>query len=371
MNTTSMPPAASRAAQILREEGLRAAPSSRPDDALVAVAARANRARDERRRWRRWAMVAAAAAGVVLVGSFGAHALHRGAASSGAGEAPTVTARAETRAGEVEGSVLLVRGSQTSRLDDGGEVRGGDRVVVLRDGSAALTFPTGTRLALEGGAEVSVLEQGASNVFALSAGALRAHVAKLHAGERFVVSTGDAEVEVRGTSFRVAHAPSDPACGRGTTTRVEVFEGVVAVRGPDGESRVAAGERWPGGCGAGAAESAAPSGEAAPAMAERKPSVTARPPSAARHASDLAAQNDLFDEAMAAKRRGANAEALAALERFLALYPASHLAENAAVERLRILVATDPARASAAARAYLERYPAGFARQEANGILTR
>ena len=50
-------------------------------------------------------------------------------------------------------------------------------------------------------------------------------------------------------------------------------------------------------------------------------------------------------------------------------YPSSPLAENAHIERMRLLGASDGRRGAEAARAYLARYPHGFARAEANDLL--
>jgi hypothetical protein len=83
----------------------------------------------------------------------------------------------------------------------------------------------------------------------------------------------------------------------------------------------------------------------------------------------LAEQNDRFAEAIAAKRSGNASLAVVRFERFLATYPQSALAESAAVERMKLLAAADPARGAAAARQYLARYPAGFARAEAEAIV--
>jgi hypothetical protein len=60
--------------------------------------------------------------------------------------------------------------------------------------------------------------------------------------------------------------------------------------------------------------------------------------------------------------------ALAALDRFVASYPVSPLAESAAVERMRILQGMSRGRSVVAARDYLARYPNGFAHAEAEAI---
>ena len=94
-----------------------------------------------------------------------------------------------------------------------------------------------------------------------------------------------------------------------------------------------------------------------------------RPRTTGSVASTLGEQNDLFAEAIVAKRSGESQIALATFDRFLATYPSSPLAQSAAVERMRLLRAAQSPRAIAAARQYLARYPNGFARAEAEAIL--
>ncbi|MEB2314186.1 MAG: hypothetical protein OZ921_10335 [Sorangiineae bacterium] len=91
----------------------------------------------------------------------------------------------------------------------------------------------------------------------------------------------------------------------------------------------------------------------------------------AQRSSDLAAQNDLFEVALASKRAGDAAGALAALERLLARYPASHLAQSARAERMKLLGGIDGDRDRAAAKDYLYRYPSGFARADAILIVSQ
>src|SRR5258708_6145377 len=89
------------------------------------------------------------------------------------------------------------------------------------------------------------------------------------------------------------------------------------------------------------------------ATARGRPAPAAATTKHAR-ASDLAAQNDLFDEALATEHGGDPRGAVALLDRFLARYPASPLAENAQAERMKVLAKIDHERAREAARAYLE-----------------
>jgi outer membrane protein assembly factor BamD (BamD/ComL family) len=85
--------------------------------------------------------------------------------------------------------------------------------------------------------------------------------------------------------------------------------------------------------------------------------------------SSLAAQNDLYAEGMRRKRNGETSAAIAAFEQLELKYPAGQLAENAAVERMKLLASMDRRKAEQAASQYLARYPTGFARATAEAIL--
>lgn len=251
----------------------------------------------------------------------------------------------------------VVREAATSPLVDGTTLRPGDRLLTAPSGGSVLDLPTGTGIVVGERADLGVESVGASQLFLLTAGSIDAHVAKLAPGERFVVRTPDAEVEVRGTRFRVTVVSDDADCGSGTLTRLQVQEGLVAVRHGGHEVLVPASSAWPP-C-------------ASPAIASGAPSVAAPPPIAPRTApsasasSTLAEQNALFARAMAAERAGEGARAAALFEQLLATYPASPLAESASVERMRSLSRIDRGRAADAARDYLRRYPTGSARAEA------
>ena len=86
-------------------------------------------------------------------------------------------------------------------------------------------------------------------------------------------------------------------------------------------------------------------------------------------ASDLAGQNDLFIEGTQAWHRGDGQAALGAFDQLLARYPGGQLAENASVQRMRVLRSIAPERAASSARDYLGRYPSGYARAEAEAVL--
>jgi hypothetical protein len=244
----------------------------------------------------------------------------------------------------------------------------------------------GTELTLEPGGTLSVIELGPTRRFALTRGAVLAHVSKLGAGERFIIDTSDMEVEVHGTRFRVAvtPGPSSPHSVR-TPTKVSVSEGVVAVSGATGQVFLFPGDEWPP-ADLPVAPSVSPVGTdrvsgaraartrtwrrmpgTRPALARADDSSATKegkgPPAA------LQAQNDMFMNAVFAKRNGNDGEALRQFERFIRTYPNSTLAESAVVERMRLLSAKGAWAATAAAAEYLSRYPDGFARAEARRLL--
>ncbi|MDB5212599.1 MAG: hypothetical protein JWO86_526 [Myxococcaceae bacterium] len=373
----------------------------------ISAIEQAIRERGRRRARTRWAIGSSAAAAAILCIGAGAQAYraHSATVAATAAAAATTTATAAAGAGSGSdappvtitasanglGATIASGPGAAFALADAAHVAPGHRIVARGRSRATLAFSTGTQLTVENGGDLAVVEEGRSQIFALSAGEIRARVAKLGAGERFVVRTPDAEVEVRGTSFSVAIVPSEPSCGGGSVTRVTVDEGVVVVRrgGGPGETRVARGEEWPQGC-----DVTGPSGNAnlangdigdnphadhsntnipASRHASRREGASANANANANanatSASSLVEQNNLFSEALAYKNGGQHAAAVAAFERFLAKYPSSNLAENAAVERMKLLLADDPPRGVVAARQYLRRYPNGFAQTDARAAV--
>jgi hypothetical protein len=283
------------------------------------------------------------------------------------------------------GGVTAVREGHTepvgvgTRLAEGLELR-------TASAEAGLDFDTGTHVTIGGSSRVRLVEQSQRKRFSLESGSFFAKVAKLKADERFVVATPDAEVEVRGTAFRVTLVPGEPTCAGGSPTRLEVSEGVVVVRHAGTEVRVAAGQRWPA-CDVRTATVTPKDLPAAPAPAAQLPNGAAgtlaapAPTGGTREgattsasspeaSSRLAEQNDLFDEGMRLKKRGDVGGALARFDRLLAQYPGGPLSETAEVERMRLLATSDRSRASVAARDYLRHHPRGYARSEAEAIRT-
>jgi hypothetical protein len=210
---------------------------------------------------------------------------------------------------------------------------------------------------------------------------LQAKVAKLTNGQRFVVRTPDAEVEVRGTVFRVEIVEPDATCANGARTRVSVSEGLVEVRGAGASTYIHPGESWPVGCARAASAtvdtassvaallppaSPKPSGRTAGAVSQRD--ATEASARTVKEASSISLQNRLFGEANAARQQGDNARAVGLFEQLIARYPASPLAEGAAVQRMLVLKNIDPAAGRSAARQYLSRYPQGYAKKDAEKL---
>lgn len=259
-------------------------------------------------------------------------------------------------------------------------IESGQRIDTPADGGASLQLSTGTSMTLAGRTSFRVDSQGSTQRFSLQHGELVAHVAKLSVTQRFIVDTPDAEIEVRGTRFRLRVVERPEACGAGTRTRLEVTEGAVEVRVPNmGVESVRAGQVWPADCkreSAAAPTAPVPSAPLAHAVTASphapRPNAAApagapTPGSDVERASALAPQNDLFAEGVARGRQGDTGGALRAFQELISRFPSSPLAENAMVERMRLLSAS-PA-GSAEAKRYLARYPRGFALDEAKKLV--
>ena len=362
-----------------RVAGLEAATLPPPPEparsaAIVAIeqALRERKRANEKRRMYRFGFGAAAAAAAVVVLVAGARVQH-GQASSG--EA-AVSVRATGQGGEAK----RADGTPAPFGEDLALGRG-SRVMASDVGTVHLAFSTGTEIDLTEKGSLGVTESGKTQAFQLDHGTLSAHVAKLGVGQRFLVRTGDAEVEVRGTRFTVSVGPA-LACAGGVTTKVRVTEGAVVVRGAHGEARLGPGDAWPACTDTVAAQpppattlaakpTATPAEDLAPKLAV--PALDLSPkPASVTPPSSLADENALYQKALAEKRSGDTGTAVQSFERLLSRYPKSPLAESASAERMRIL-AREPSshgRARAAARDYLARFPSGFARTEAETVLS-
>jgi hypothetical protein len=319
---------------------------------------------------RTWAVVVAAAvafAGVVLfVG------LEK---STPAGERALGQVRLRVVAGLVEvsrsGSRDIV-GADTRLLsaDDRVETRAGAVASIFFPSGA--TFSVGERAALLVSATPE--REPAHEEVQLGLGRIEVHVPKLAEGSSFVVKSADTTVTVHGTRFSVV--VEETPISR-LVTRVEVSEGVVAVASRGKTVELRSGDRWSSGGVETAEEAREP--ERAPATAPEAPETKAASPAdearasgvVGRVPSTLGSENELLSRAMAASAAGDDAGALTLLGAFLSSHPRSPLAENAAVERLRVLSRTgNRAGAARAARSYLARYPEGIGRDLARRLAT-
>jgi len=264
-----------------------------------------------------------------------------------------------------------------------GSLRAGQTLVAPADAPARAALPSGTRLELAAGGAVACRDDGSIQRLLLEKGSLHLEVNKLDAGERFLVSTPDSEVEVRGTVFDVTVEAASEACAARTSVSVE--HGVVEARFDGSRVVLRAGERWSSPCTerpAALAPSEAPrhvvhppaSGVTRATSSDVVAEVT--PPSASFAAEEgsspariaasslLREQNDLYAEAETARRAGRDDEALKLYTSLLTRFERGPLTESATVGRVRALSRLDPARAKTEAERYLARFPLGFARAE-------
>jgi ferric-dicitrate binding protein FerR (iron transport regulator) len=336
-------------------EGPPPSPEERAEAIHAVAAALSERARG--RKIARWASgCAAAVAMVAATAGVTRHVLRR--------DVPVAAASFPSHGVQIvahpmgDGASVAVSGAPAAPLADGRQLAEGSHLVTPPGGQATLAFSTGTSVTLGEGTDLTINGDSSMQQLRLGGGWIKLHVAKLSAGQRFLVDTADSEVEVRGTQFRVGIEKADPACGGGTPTRVLVTEGVVTVRHDGVESRVGAGEQWPAGC-ADATGRPASSWTASSVLKAASPSG----------GSTLAERNDLWEQVVTAKQQNNLSLALTLCDRFLGKYPTGPLSEDARVEHMRLLRATAPTRAVAAARQYIASYPNGFAHSEAEAIV--
>jgi hypothetical protein len=349
-----------------------------------------------------------AAAALVLLVAAGIVGRRAGERAPAAGQLAARDERAMTVLGALSedptlGGTLVrpaVAGSRA--LARGMTLAPGDQLKASSSTEIRLGTLEGSVLTLERSSELVVVEESGVQRFVLRGGAVRAQVARLVPGQRFVIDTGDAEIEVHGTVFRVAMAAGDRACASsGIRTRVSVTEGVVGVRVGDEQFFVTAGDAWPTDCPTSTPNTATVPGSAVVGhpMALRpaaSPTVTARTRAVARPAvgrsspaasagftdtasattaaalpgSSLAAQNDLFLAALRARRDSRSQESLRFLARLIDGYPDGPLIEAAMAERMELLrTAGDASAAARVAGQYVRRFPDGFARPDADRLV--
>ena len=305
-----------------------------------------------RRRRRRAAGIAGVAAGMLGLALVLALGLKRTASLPARAdrEAPPPASQSFVAEGSAIASVTVADG-EVQPLLLGQEWHAGER---LRSDALpiALTGADGTTIEVDPRSELQLVRADAERWFRLARGAVAAHVTKLKAGERFVVATPDAEVEVRGTRFRVTVVPPGEACGQGVVTRVAVSEGVVVVRSLGHEVRVEAGHHWPLSCPERPLSTVPPAPERATVSVKHAPvHVSSAHASSATSEraesvspSTLATENDLFSSALKAGRAGDRREAVELLDVLLARFPQSPLRQSAESARAKLSESIQPAR---------------------------
>jgi len=185
----------------------------------------------------------------------------------------------------------------------------------------------------------------------------------------FFLDSGDTQLSTRNARFSVR-----PGAGCDGRAEVKVSEGSVVL---DGSTSVQAGEAWPR-CEVRAPPPPAPEPLTAPVVVppEPRPVMSKRlnappPPVAAPGLKDddrLARQNELYLQALTLQRAGEVGAAVKKLEAVLA-DPKSPLAETALAQKMKWLSATDRSAARDVAREYLQRYPMGFGRADAETLV--
>lgn len=168
----------------------------------------------------------------------------------------------------------------------------------------------------EPGARFTLVGDQPDEIVRLRDGTVLVEVASLHAGERFRVVTGDAEVEVRGTAFEVVVAADRLRAVRVRHGRVEVRRGV------DPLIVLAAGQRW----------DAEPITVPSVISSEPAHNDRARSPVAARSdrpAPVTSPAEVAFQEGVAALNSGNTGAAATAFERTIAMNANGPLVEDA------------------------------------------
>ena len=345
----NVPRYASLAARLLKRAMENVSPPSSDRARGLMTIEHAMVARGRRRRWHFSLAALVAAVAPILIwqlrsGDDARHAAEAVGAVSPLGNGATL------QVGPLETPLL----AQTT-------VGTGATIETARDGGAALQLATRSSLVLSGATSLRIDGSDRTQRFAVRRGGLSANVAKLASGHRFILETPDAEVEVRGTQFALRVLEQPQACGSGSRTRLDVSEGVVEVRAFGRASRVGAGQSWPADCaqvgrapaGALVTEAGPPSGAAARSSASAG-TATARPIASTGSnvggPSALTRQNDLFAEGVALRRQGDVGGALRAYQELITRFPSSPLAENAMVERMRLLSTNQRVRAKEEAR---------------------
>jgi ferric-dicitrate binding protein FerR (iron transport regulator) len=264
-----------------------------------------------------WAALPAAAALALVVGWPARTRPEPIAASTGAAAAVAVI---EQTSGQV---TVMANGK---RRVPGQPLEESDRIDTGASARAVLRLPSRARVVLEENTDLRLTRvQGPDERVDLGSGTARFDLPKLAVGSSFSVVTPDARVTVVGTAFSVRTAPG--------LTCVAVDRGQVVASGRQGQMTLGAGERW-----SSTGRVCDPAPEPMPVAPAARPRLAPRPLASASAAPEpsagpLARQNELYTAAVRARSQGRKEEARRLLNRLLAEYPDSPLAEVARRER--------------------------------------
>lgn len=238
-----------------------------------------------------------------------------------------------------------------------GQPQGEAEVVESGERTLSLQLSPGVLVHLRAQSAVQVRDAGARVV--VRRGEVAAEVTARDS--LLFLESGDTEVATRGAHFSVK-----VGAGCDGRSQVEVSAGSVVIAG---RTKLQAGERWPR-CSAPAPRAPVSPTPTAPAPRAR-PQVTKRtnaPPPPTPNDDRLARHNELYLEALELQRAGNVAAAVKKLEAVLA-DPSTPLAETALSQKMKWLSATNRPAAREAAKDYLQRFPMGFGRADAEQLV--
>ncbi len=352
-----MSPGEERAAALLREafEAVQPLPDT-PKARLATITAMERATVPARRAVPRQIWVAAAAVLIAMAGV---------ALTTGLRQRPTPTVLEPIAAVQpLNDGIVSVRGAAESPI-------------------AGASWPSGTRLKTGSNGTVQVLVARASLHVQPSSeverGAGPALVRVLRGAVLAEVTVDAAPLSLETSDVLVTSNKGEfwlsPAAGCRGQTEVRVVSGEVTIATQAGSVTLHGDERWPSAeqC----AEPHTPPPTPAPVVAPVKKVTPARgtgrveappapPPVVEPTPVDpLSRQNELYSQAQSAQQAGRFAEAITRLDQLLREYPSGSLAETALLQKIRWLEPRAPEAARAAATQYLNQFPRGVGRAEA------
>ena len=234
---------AALAARVLRHKTVTPRDSGLSRDRGIAIVAQAMKESTRARRRLRWwvgsTLTTAAAAAAILTAT---HYVELSRRAIAVRESPACVNSPD---GCASASPAALSSVDVGHMDGRDIVPGGVMQADLGQ-PARVEFDSGTHMALEGNTMLAYDEGAANHRFSLARGSVHLEVAKIKKGQRFLLNTLDAEVEVRGTVFDVTVLGAANGCEQ--RTRVAVQEGFVEVRSASELLTLHGGDVWLGNC---------------------------------------------------------------------------------------------------------------------------